>query len=224
MHSNNVTKEASMAGNNHASALRDALETVVRQCGDRLTEASGNSALLPHIQSLLAEPTLEDAYAEGRRDEQEELATVLPGTTYMDPPDGGAPTILEQLRRQAKDAARWCMLPAFIEEHQIDYVRLCRQIDAAIDGVARHVEAQEPERDFLNAGWPRVAADRDVVRVDAAAQVTRGWELYGRCVRPGLSAPEQAAAESALLAFFRDVCGVPAVSRPADPQGNEGAK
>lgn len=41
---------------NHASALRDALETVVRQCGDRLTEASGgNTALLPHIRDLLAE-------------------------------------------------------------------------------------------------------------------------------------------------------------------------
>ena len=56
------------------------------------------------------EPTLEDAYAEGRRDEQEELSSVLPGTTYMDPPDGGAPTILEQLQRQAKDAARYCWL------------------------------------------------------------------------------------------------------------------
>lgn len=38
------------------NALRDALETVVRQCGDRLTKASGNTALLPHIQALLAEP------------------------------------------------------------------------------------------------------------------------------------------------------------------------
>lgn len=55
-------------------------------------------------------PTLEDAYAEGRRDEQEELASVLPGVTYMDPPDGGAPTILEQLQRQAKDAARYLWL------------------------------------------------------------------------------------------------------------------
>ena len=43
-----------MDGNNYASALRDALETVVRQCGDRLTEASGNTALLPHIRALLA--------------------------------------------------------------------------------------------------------------------------------------------------------------------------
>lgn len=51
-----------------------------------------------------------DAYAEGRRDEQAELSSVLPGTTYMDPPDGGAPTILEQLQRQAKDARRYLWL------------------------------------------------------------------------------------------------------------------
>jgi hypothetical protein len=37
---------------------------------------------------------------------------------------------LEALR---KDAGRWAMLPAFIEDHQIDYVRLKREIDAAID-------------------------------------------------------------------------------------------
>lgn len=44
------------------------------------------------------------AYAEGRRDEAQELASVLPGTYYMDPPDGGSVTVLEQLRRMAKDA------------------------------------------------------------------------------------------------------------------------
>lgn len=74
----------------------------------------------------------QNAYAEGRRDEQQELASVLPGTTYMDPPDGGAPTILEQLQRQAKDAARWCMLPAFLEKYQINYLALLRDIDAAL--------------------------------------------------------------------------------------------
>jgi hypothetical protein len=51
-----------------------------------------------------------NAYAEGRKDEQEELSSVLPGVTYMDPPDGGAPTVLEQLQRQAKDAARYLWL------------------------------------------------------------------------------------------------------------------
>lgn len=44
-----------MGGNNRTNAMRDALETVERQCGDRLTEASGNTALLPHIRALLGE-------------------------------------------------------------------------------------------------------------------------------------------------------------------------
>ncbi len=57
---------------------------------------------------------LTDAYAEGRKDEQEELASVLPGTYYMDPPDGGSVTVLEQLRRMAKDAE----LGRRVREHQ----------------------------------------------------------------------------------------------------------
>ncbi|MEJ1933874.1 hypothetical protein WDZ92_27060 [Nostoc sp. NIES-2111] len=48
-----------------------------------------------------------DAYAEGRKDEQAELASVLPGTYYMDPPDGGSVTVLEQLQRMAEDARKW---------------------------------------------------------------------------------------------------------------------
>lgn len=35
------------------------------------------------------------------------LFDLLPGTYYVDEPDGGAPTLLEQLRRMAQDAARW---------------------------------------------------------------------------------------------------------------------
>jgi hypothetical protein len=34
----------------------------------------------------------------------EEVASVLPGSYYMDPPDGGMVTVLEQLQRMAKDA------------------------------------------------------------------------------------------------------------------------
>lgn len=48
-----------------------------------------------------------DAYAEGRRDEQQELSSVLPCSYYMDPPDGGNVTVLEQLQRMAEDARKW---------------------------------------------------------------------------------------------------------------------
>lgn len=79
---------------------RCALESfLLRSFEDRAALSSSQAAAREILQL--------DAYAEGRRDEQEELASVLPGTTYMDPPDGGAPTILEQLQRQAKDARRY---------------------------------------------------------------------------------------------------------------------
>ncbi|MFG8478994.1 hypothetical protein ACEOUU_06980 [Pseudomonas aeruginosa] len=41
-----------------------------------------------------------------------ECASALPGTEYMDPPDGGNVRIPEQIRRMAKDAARYRWLIA----------------------------------------------------------------------------------------------------------------
>lgn len=38
------------------------------------------------------------------------VAAVLPGPYYMDEPDGGDVPIIEQLRRMAKDAERYCYL------------------------------------------------------------------------------------------------------------------
>lgn len=38
---------------------------------------------------------------------EQELSGLLPGPYYMDPPDGGSVTILEQLRRMAADAAKY---------------------------------------------------------------------------------------------------------------------
>ena len=43
----------------------------------------------------------------GRKDERSKFAALLPGPYYMDPPDGGDVTILEQLKRIAEDAARY---------------------------------------------------------------------------------------------------------------------
>lgn len=48
-----------------------------------------------------------DGYAEGRSDQIEEFAALLPGPYYMDPPDGGTVSVLEQFRRMADDAAKW---------------------------------------------------------------------------------------------------------------------
>lgn len=38
---------------------------------------------------------------------ESDLLALLPDTTYMDEPDGGSPSLLEQLQRMAKDAARY---------------------------------------------------------------------------------------------------------------------
>ncbi len=39
--------------------------------------------------------------------EDEDLVRLLPGMYYMDPPDGGDVSLLEQLQRMAEDAARY---------------------------------------------------------------------------------------------------------------------
>jgi hypothetical protein len=84
-----------------ASAAYDMVDCYLRNNLDDSDYATFSAAL---------ELVRTNAYAEGRKDEQEELSSVLPGVTYMDPPDGGSPTVLEQLQRQAKDAARYLWL------------------------------------------------------------------------------------------------------------------
>ena len=39
-----------------------------------------------------------------------EFMALLPGVTYMDPPDGGSVSVLEQFQRMVKDAARYRLL------------------------------------------------------------------------------------------------------------------
>nr|WP_058164264.1 ead/Ea22-like family protein [Pseudomonas aeruginosa] len=48
-----------------------------------------------------------------------ECASVLPGTYYMDPPDGGNVSIPEQIRRMAKDAARY----RWLRERDLETIR-----------------------------------------------------------------------------------------------------
>lgn len=44
--------------------------------------------------------------ADALQAELNSIADTLPGVHYMDPPDGGAPTLVEQFKRMAKDAKR----------------------------------------------------------------------------------------------------------------------
>lgn len=74
-----------------------------------LFEASRSIAELEQVSAAgvkdaagLTEPTVS----------QDQLCALLPGVYYMDPPDGGSVTILEQLQRMSADAARYRWLTA----------------------------------------------------------------------------------------------------------------
>lgn len=82
-----------------------------------------------------------------------ECASALPGTYYMDPPDGGNVSIPEQIRRMAKDAARyrWLIASAWYvgpepmgdteavswHDHNDTMHGLTTAIDAAIEGATQ---------------------------------------------------------------------------------------
>ncbi|MFU6557269.1 hypothetical protein ACM79U_11720 [Pseudomonas aeruginosa] len=100
---------------------------------DKMQAAANASAKT--IMALIAE-------VERLKAELSQCASALPGTYYMDPPDGGNVSIPEQIRRMAKDAARYRALRQ--KERGVVVVRnrtshlfgehLDAAIDAAIEG------------------------------------------------------------------------------------------
>ncbi|EPD2101821.1 ead/Ea22-like family protein [Pseudomonas aeruginosa] len=85
------------------------------------------------------------AEVERLKAELSQCASALPGTYYMDPPDGGNVSIPEQIRRMAKDAARYRALRQ--KERGVVVVRnrtshlfgehLDAAIDAALEGATQ---------------------------------------------------------------------------------------
>ncbi|HHK4278322.1 TPA: hypothetical protein ACQTXP_004090 [Pseudomonas aeruginosa] len=71
-----------------------------------------------------------------------QCAIALPGTYYMDPPDGGNVSIPEQIRRMAKDAARYRWLRGASHFDTPQHQAFCKaygdaldyEIDAVIEG------------------------------------------------------------------------------------------
>lgn len=103
--------------------IKDALA----EAGHELSNANGNLTLNA-LKALISE--------------RDAMANVLPGHCYMDPPDGGDVPVLEQLRRMAKDAARYRWLrgredgrymTAYAFRTDIDEVCLGDELDAAVD-------------------------------------------------------------------------------------------
>ena len=71
---------------------------------------------------LSAAPTPAEAQSDVARDArlqvESEFAALLPGVAYMDVPDGGSPTVQEQVKRMALDAARyrWLLKQAWFQQ------------------------------------------------------------------------------------------------------------
>ena len=69
----------------------------------------------------------------------DQISALLPGTHYMDPPDGGSVALIEQLQRMAHDAARYRWLkrnPQWLGwEHDFRPDEVERAIDAAMAAV-----------------------------------------------------------------------------------------
>lgn len=79
-------------------------------------------ALLDEIDQLKAENCAHkdtQKHCELLEQYLKECASALPGTYYMDPPDGGDVSIPEQIRRMAKDAARY----RWLRERDLETIR-----------------------------------------------------------------------------------------------------
>ncbi|MCA7900709.1 hypothetical protein LGM39_15120 [Burkholderia cepacia] len=83
--------------------------SVVRPKPEPRAEVTDDDA---HLWRYIAQHAV-DASAEVTDDD---LTALLPGTHYMDAPDGGNVSLLEQLRRMAEDAARYRASRAFDDE------------------------------------------------------------------------------------------------------------
>jgi hypothetical protein len=100
-------------------------------------------ALLAERDALLRQvDTLTEWYSNSL-DVINDITAALPGTQYMDPPDGGDVSVPEQVRRMAKDAERyrWIRNPDQVVGHVIDKMvssgvyeyRAGDELDDAID-------------------------------------------------------------------------------------------
>ena len=65
--------------------------------------------------------------------ELHEIASVLPGVAYMDPPDGGSPSIAEQVRRMRADLDRTA---AEVERLRAELVTLLKERGVMLDALA----------------------------------------------------------------------------------------
>jgi hypothetical protein len=95
-----------------AQHLRDAIDLRAEvEEGDRQSKIMLDS-YADENQRISDERDRLRAEVEALRADAQAVAALLPGPYYMDPPDGGSVTVIEQLRRMAADAARYRWLRA----------------------------------------------------------------------------------------------------------------
>ena len=95
----------------------------------------------PQLEAQQAGDVEEQARGEGWLRAMDDVSALLPSTRYMDPPDGGSVTVLDQVARMALDAARYDWLREDAETHYVaihtepDHMDALsgEELDAAID-------------------------------------------------------------------------------------------
>lgn len=106
-------------------------------------QVARNRALLAERDALLRQADTLTEWYSNSLDVISDITAALPGTQYMDPPDGGDVSVPEQVRRMAKDAERYRWMRAVViaeregcteELYDNECDRLLEAYDAALQG------------------------------------------------------------------------------------------
>lgn len=111
-----------------------------------------------------------------------ELSALLPGVYYMDPPDGGNVSLLEQLRRMSEDAAKWRQQLGHDPINMVLHCPACglQHIDEPEKDAHAHSDGTEtqwdnpPHRSHLCHGCGHIWRPADVPTNGVAAVQTTG--------------------------------------------------
>jgi hypothetical protein len=125
----------------------------IEKCNNFVHLASQAAGLKDELINTRAE--LADVARDIRLQVESEFSALLPGVTYMDEPDGGSPTVQEQIARMTMDAERYWWLtqdhPASEIRKLVDEIGYCLSVrgygatSAAIDAaIEREILGTQP--------------------------------------------------------------------------------
>lgn len=96
----------------------------------------------PSLEAPPAGEVEEQLRGEGWLAAMDKITALLPGTYYMDPPDGGSVSVLEQVERMAKDAARYRYLRDAKDDLSIELLIKIEEGGAVMDAAIDYAMAQ----------------------------------------------------------------------------------